>query len=83
MLRVRKFTVLAPAAAIFACAPRAVIVKRNAEMVKILRMPDVVERLAAKGAEVVGNAPDEFARIIKADVIEWATAVRNSGAKAD
>jgi tripartite-type tricarboxylate transporter receptor subunit TctC len=63
--------------------PRAVINKLNAEMVKILRLPDVVERLAALGVEIVGNTPEEFARIIKADVLKWGKVVRDSGAKAD
>jgi tripartite-type tricarboxylate transporter receptor subunit TctC len=63
--------------------PRAIIDKLNTEMVKILRMPDVVERLAAMGVEVIGNTPDEFARIIKADVVKWGKVVRDSGAKAD
>ena len=63
--------------------PRAVIGKLNAEMVKILRVPEAVERLAALGVEIVGNTPEEFARIIKADVVKWAQVVRASGAKAN
>lgn len=63
--------------------PRAVIAKLNAEMVKILRMPDVGERLAALGVEVVGSSPEEFARVIRADVVKWGKVVRDSGAKAD
>jgi tripartite-type tricarboxylate transporter receptor subunit TctC len=63
--------------------PRAVIAKLNAEMVKILRMPDVVQKLGAMGVEIVGNTPEEFSRVIKADVVKWGKVVRDSGAKAD
>ena len=63
--------------------PRTVIAKLNAEMVKILHLPDVVEKLGAMGVEIVGNSPEEFARIIKADVVKWGKVVRESGAKAD
>jgi tripartite-type tricarboxylate transporter receptor subunit TctC len=63
--------------------PRPVIAKLNAEMIKILHMPDVGERLAALGVEIVGSTSEEFARIIKADVIKWGKVVRDSGAKAD
>jgi tripartite-type tricarboxylate transporter receptor subunit TctC len=69
---------LAPAA-----TPRAVVDKLNGEMVKILRVPEVAERLAAMGVEIIGSTPDEFARVIKADVVKWAKVVKESGAKAD
>jgi tripartite-type tricarboxylate transporter receptor subunit TctC len=60
-----------------------VIGKLNAEMIRILRMPDVVERLGAMGVEIVGSTPEEFARVIRADVVKWGKVVRDSGAKAD
>jgi len=63
--------------------PRAVIGKLNAEMVRILRVPDVIERLGAMGVEIVGSTPEEFARVIRADVVKWGKVVRDSGAKAD
>jgi tripartite-type tricarboxylate transporter receptor subunit TctC len=46
-------------------------------------MPDVVEKLGAMGVEIVGNTPEEFSRVIKADVVKWGKVVRDSGAKAD
>jgi tripartite-type tricarboxylate transporter receptor subunit TctC len=63
--------------------PRAIIDRLNAEMVKILRMPDVGEKLAAMGVEIVGNTPEQFAAIIKSDIVKWGKVVRDSGAKAD
>ncbi|MBI3936970.1 MAG: tripartite tricarboxylate transporter substrate binding protein, partial [Betaproteobacteria bacterium] len=41
------------------------------------------ERLATDGAKPVGNKPEEFAAIIKADVAKWAKVVRDAGIKAD
>jgi tripartite-type tricarboxylate transporter receptor subunit TctC len=63
--------------------PRPVIDKLNAAMVKALREPDVVERLAALGVEIIGNTPDEFAHIIRSDIVKWAKVVKDSGVKAD
>ncbi len=63
--------------------PRVIIDKLNAEMVRIVGLPDVVERLAALGVETVGNSPAEFARVIHADAVRWAKVVKASGAKAD
>jgi tripartite-type tricarboxylate transporter receptor subunit TctC len=46
-------------------------------------MPDVVERLSAMGVEILATSPDEFARVIKADVAKWAKVVKDAGVKAD
>ena len=60
------------------------IVKRlNAEIVKILKLPDVRDKLAALGAELVGNTPEEFSVLVKAEVVKWADVVKKSGAKVD
>ncbi|MBA3774944.1 MAG: tripartite tricarboxylate transporter substrate binding protein [Betaproteobacteria bacterium] len=60
------------------------IVKRlNAEIVKILNTPDVRDKLAALGAEVVGNSPEEFSTMVKAEVVKWADVVKKSGARVD
>jgi tripartite-type tricarboxylate transporter receptor subunit TctC len=60
------------------------IVKRlNAEIVRILKLPDVRDKLAGLGAELVGNTPEEFSVLVKAEVVKWADVVRKSGAKVD
>ena len=69
---------LAPAA-----TPRPIIEKLNAEMVKAVQMPDVIERLGALGVEPIGNTPDEFARTIHAEVLRWAKVVKDAGVKVD
>ena len=49
------------------------VVKRlNTEIVKIINMPDVREKLVGLGAEPVGNTPDEFAAVVKGEVVKWA-----------
>lgn len=63
--------------------PRAIIDKLNGEMVRILRTPEVVERLSPMGVEILATSPDEFARIIKADVAKWGKVVKDAGIKAD
>jgi tripartite-type tricarboxylate transporter receptor subunit TctC len=44
---------------------------------------DVVAKLARIGVDPVGNTPDAFAAVLKADLVTWAEAVRISGAKID
>ena len=70
--------VLAPAG-----TPRPIVDKLNGALVKALREPDVIERLAGLGVEIVANSPDDFARVVRADIVKWAKVVKDSGAKAD
>jgi tripartite-type tricarboxylate transporter receptor subunit TctC len=68
------FGVLAPAGT----AP-AIVGRLNAELVKISRSPDVVERLAPDGGEPVGSTPEQFARQIAADIARWRKLVKQAG----
>ncbi len=63
--------------------PAPIVKRLNAEIVKILHMPEVNERLAGLGAEIVADSPEEFAALVKAEVVKWSDVVRKSGAKVD
>ena len=53
------------------------------DIVAVLRMPDVAERLSSQGAEAIGSTPQEFASYIKTETAKWAKVIRESGAKAE
>jgi tripartite-type tricarboxylate transporter receptor subunit TctC len=59
--------------------PQDVVGWLHRENVAILRSPNVKERLAVEGLEVVANSPDEFAASIKADVAKWTRLVKSIG----
>ena len=63
--------------------PPAIVKRLNAEIVKIINMPDVKEKLIGLGAEPVGNTSEEFAALVKTEVAKWAEVVKQSGAKVD
>ncbi len=63
--------------------PREVIAKLNADIAAVLRQPAFVARMAGLGIDAVGNSPEAFAAIIRADVDKYARAVKVSGATAD
>jgi tripartite-type tricarboxylate transporter receptor subunit TctC len=63
--------------------PRAVIDRLNREVVRALALPDVREKLAGMGNEIVGNTPEQFSQQITAEVAQWQKLVRERGLKFD
>jgi tripartite-type tricarboxylate transporter receptor subunit TctC len=61
--------------------PKAIIDSLNKQIVKILSLPDVKERLAALGFEPIAGAPHELAARLKAESLEWARVVRDAKIK--
>jgi tripartite-type tricarboxylate transporter receptor subunit TctC len=63
--------------------PKDVVNTLAAAIAKAARSPDTRQHLLDQGAEPVGNSPEEFAKIMKEEVVRWAEVVRISGARAD
>ena len=63
--------------------PREIVSRVHADVVRILRLPEVREQLGAQGADIVGNTPEEFGAWIRVEVRKWAEVIRVSGAKVD
>ena len=59
--------------------PREIIAKLHGAMTAVLRSPAVAEKLAADGADAVGNTPEEFARVLRAETEKWAKVARAAG----
>ena len=66
-----------------AATPRDIINRLNAETVRILRMPDIVERLSGLGAESAANTPEQFSAFIRSEIDKWAKLVKSANMKAD
>jgi tripartite-type tricarboxylate transporter receptor subunit TctC len=63
--------------------PKAVTQKLAAEATRILRTPDVNDKLTQQGFDPIGGTPEEFGKLIHAEVIRFGKAVKASGARAD
>ena len=63
--------------------PPAVVTRLNAEIVKILALPEVRNLFASQGIETLGGTPEYFASYIRDEIAKWAKAIRLSGAKAE
>ncbi len=59
--------------------PPEIVAKLNAELVKILRAPDMKEQMAALGAEPVGDTPEELRAFLKADMARWGKIIQEKG----
>ncbi|MBC7781265.1 MAG: tripartite tricarboxylate transporter substrate binding protein [Proteobacteria bacterium] len=63
--------------------PPVTITVLNREIVKILRGPEVRDRLIQQGAEPVGDTPEEFGTFIRAEAAKWGKIIKALGIKAD
>ena len=72
------FGLIAPAG-----TPPAVVTRTRDEVARILQTPELRERIESLGGEPVGNSPQEFAAIIRADIAKWRKLVDQAGIKAD
>jgi tripartite-type tricarboxylate transporter receptor subunit TctC len=59
--------------------PVAVVNRLNQEIVKALRDPELVERLAAQGATAAPGTPEAFTAFIRAEIARWAPVIRQAG----
>jgi tripartite-type tricarboxylate transporter receptor subunit TctC len=48
-----------------------------------MKAPEVVQRLATGGVDVVTSKPGEFTKFVQSETERWGRAVRESGATAD
>lgn len=59
------------------------IVKRmNDELNKVLKTPEVAEKLAAQGMDIVGGVPEALQALIQSEMTRWAKVVKDNKIKA-
>ncbi len=63
--------------------PRPIIEKLNAEVNRILALPELRERLAGDGAELVGGTPAEFGAYIRTEIEKWAKVIKFTGMRVE
>jgi tripartite-type tricarboxylate transporter receptor subunit TctC len=61
--------------------PKDIIALLHREIVKILALPDIKERLATLGYDPVASTPEEFATRIRGEIAMWAKVIRAANIK--
>ena len=68
------FGLLAPAR-----TPSSVVVKLNAALNKVMREPDLRDKIAAEGAEPAPSTPQEFGKLISSELAVWQKVIKAAG----
>ena len=66
-----------------AATPREIIAKLNGEINRLMRQPDVAQRLAGDGVGAVTMTPAEFGTYLHSEIVKWGKVVKISGATVD
>ena len=63
--------------------PPEIVAKVSADIAAVLKEPEVRDKLAGMGLEVVGSSPTEFSRYVKSESEKWGKVIRDAGVKAE
>lgn len=63
--------------------PQDTVKRLHAEMLRVLKAPDVVERLSSQGAEIIAMGPDEYTASIRASLAKWNKVVRAANIRSE
>jgi tripartite-type tricarboxylate transporter receptor subunit TctC len=61
--------------------PKPIAQKLSQELIRIVKLPDVKERLNGYGLDAVGSTPDEFSALIRSETVTFAKLVKQIGLK--
>jgi tripartite-type tricarboxylate transporter receptor subunit TctC len=59
----------------------AIVVRMQEEVARVLKVPEVRQKLIDQGADPVGSSPDELERIVRKELKSWAIVIRDAGIK--
>jgi tripartite-type tricarboxylate transporter receptor subunit TctC len=63
--------------------PREIVARLNAEIGKLLQLPDTRSLMLSQGFEIADGTPAQFAAFIRAETIKWAKVISDTGIRAE
>ena len=59
--------------------PADIVAKLSREVVRVLSLPEIRERMASQGSEAVASTPENFSAFVKAEAAKWQKVIRTAG----
>ena len=63
--------------------PQPIIEALNKELLRVLALPDVAERIVAQGMDPAPTTPEQFQGFVKSEVTRWTRLIADAGIKQD
>lgn len=63
--------------------PQPIVAKVSADLVEVMKLPDVQQKMQDIGSQLVPNSPAEFRKFVEDEIAKWNEAVKVSGASVD
>jgi tripartite-type tricarboxylate transporter receptor subunit TctC len=63
--------------------PREIIARLNQEMLKVLQLPDIRERMASLGADIVGTSVEDTAQFFRSELAKYTRVAREANIQAE
>lgn len=62
---------------------KAIVARIHTELIKVVALPDVRERMFSLGMEIAGSTPEELAALVNSDIAKWGKVIKESGVRVD
>lgn len=59
------------------------VARLNAEIVRVLSLSELKQRLLEQGAEAMPGSPEQFGQMMKAEIAKWGRIIREKNIQAD
>jgi len=61
--------------------PKEIVAKLNADVLKVIRSPELVDKLRAEGSDPVGNTIDQYGAFLREEIAKWAKVIKLANIK--
>jgi tripartite-type tricarboxylate transporter receptor subunit TctC len=63
--------------------PKDIVARLHTDIVRVLRQPEVKERFAGEGGDIIADTPEQFAVFVHKEIPKWSKVVKDASVKVD
>ncbi len=63
--------------------PATIVTQLNDHLVKVMRAPDIAERMKRDGVDVIANSPDQAVQYLHTEISKWRRVIKERGMRAE